>query len=253
MKRRAFVLASTLVPALGRAAVPCPPPQVSVSGGGTAATNCQITSGNYSTSFAGTENPISEGGKWVNGKQNGMAWQNVATANGMAIATHFMYTAPPYDDCIAHLSPSFITFNPNQWVEGVVYRNGTYTGGGHEIELLTRFLITANNARGYEAYWNIAANDIYIVRWNGPLNNFTPLAVGHVTSNTVTGHVVRMEVTGTNPVVIVVKVNGVTIVTASDSSASRWTSGQPGLGQNPYGTVSNFTDWAFQDWSAGNI
>src|SRR5690348_7331572 len=38
----------------------------------------------YITSFALTENPISEGGKWVNGNQVGFDWSDVATAPGLA-------------------------------------------------------------------------------------------------------------------------------------------------------------------------
>jgi hypothetical protein len=33
----------------------------------------------YTTRFSVAENPISEGGKWVNGKTVGLDWSNVAT------------------------------------------------------------------------------------------------------------------------------------------------------------------------------
>ena len=39
---------------------------------------------NYSTSFTGTENPISEGGKWLNGATNGLDWCDVQKTPGLA-------------------------------------------------------------------------------------------------------------------------------------------------------------------------
>ena len=39
----------------------------------------------YTTSFPRAENPISEGGNWVNGKTDGLVWADVATTNGIAI------------------------------------------------------------------------------------------------------------------------------------------------------------------------
>jgi len=251
-KRRDLVLASAsmaglMIPGLGRAAEPCPPPQVNLSGGTSATTNCTIVSGgSYSTSFNATENPITEGGRWVNGKAVGIDWQNIASENGRAKATDFMYTAPPYDDCIAHLSPAFLAAHPNQYAQGTVYRAPGYNQG-HEIELYVRLLITPRNARGYEAYWNVAANDIYLVRWNGPLNSFTPLANVHIASPATTGDVMRMEINFTT---ITVKVNGATVITRSDPT---WATGQPGLGLNPYGAGSDFTSWTFSDWSGGSL
>jgi len=44
----------------------------------------------------------------------------------------------------------------------------------HEIELLLHFQITASNARGYEVLWGVTG-ECNIVRWNGPLGNYTPL------------------------------------------------------------------------------
>jgi len=38
----------------------------------------------YSTRFEHDEDPISEGGKWINGGQDGLDWYNVITKNGAA-------------------------------------------------------------------------------------------------------------------------------------------------------------------------
>jgi hypothetical protein len=39
----------------------------------------------YTTNFPLTENPISEGGNWVNGAVVGLDWSNVSTTPGLAI------------------------------------------------------------------------------------------------------------------------------------------------------------------------
>jgi len=38
----------------------------------------------YITSFPLTENPISEGGKWINGLTTGLDWSDVRTVSGIA-------------------------------------------------------------------------------------------------------------------------------------------------------------------------
>jgi hypothetical protein len=198
----------------------------------------------YSTSFPLTENPVSEGGKWVNGKADGVSWNNIATANGFAIGTHKMLTAPPYDDCIAHISKSFMTFGNDQFAQGTVHRVSGYQWG-HEIELLLRFQITANNARGYEIYWSTNGG-LYIVRWNGPLNDFTSLyTVSPGLANE--GDVVRAEAVGST---ITVKINGNVVLTGSNGT---WTSGQPGIGLNPYDPNSDMSSYGWSDFTAGDM
>jgi len=212
----------------------------------------------FFTTFPVDESILDEGGKWLNGARDGIDWNDIEIAGGNAIATDFGIPAPPYDDCIACINPAYLTFNPNQYAEGTVYRRSSPTlyNSDHEIELHTRLLITPNSARGYEAYWNVAVPgviDIYIVRWNGPLNGFDYLANNSIAGTGATGNVMRMETTGTNPVNIAVKVNGVTVVSFADGSPQRILTGQPGIGQNPYGVGSNFTDWAFSDFRADNL
>ena len=83
-----LVLALGLAPSLDRAATPRPPPQIDVEGGGSATTTCAIVSAStYSTNFNSTENPISEGGKWINGKAVGINWNNAQSVPGKAYAS----------------------------------------------------------------------------------------------------------------------------------------------------------------------
>ena len=76
----------------------------------------------YSTSFPLTENPISEGGKWVNGGATGLDWTNIrTTANVKAYGTS-SGIAPGYDDSTAVLQGAG-TWGQNQTGTGVVYLN----------------------------------------------------------------------------------------------------------------------------------
>ena len=246
MKRRDLILASAsaLLPAFARGATPCPPPQISVSGGGSATTTCgsPVPSGGYSTTFTVTESTLSEGGAWINGKSAGLAWNNIQSSGGRAGATHIMASAPPYDDCIACINPNFVTLPANQYAQGTVYRASGYTTG-HEVELLVRFSITANSARGYEVYWSTNGG-LYIVRWNGPINSFTSLVTtspGLANS----GDVVRVEAIGS---LITVKINGSAVLSVNDST---WSSGQAGIGLNPWGVGSDFFSYTWDSFSCG--
>src|SRR5262245_28658191 len=107
MKRREFMLAGAagvLIPALGRAsALPCPPGQVSIAGGNSSTTACpsDLSGTGYSTNFATAENPVSEGGHWVQGGVTGRMWQNTASQVGRAYASA---TSDGYNDCISALA-----------------------------------------------------------------------------------------------------------------------------------------------------
>ena len=79
---------------------------------------CTTLAQRYSTNFTLTENPISEGGKWVNGESVGFDWNNVLTAPGEAFGAHLI-DGPRYADCIAHLNTSFVA---DQFAQGTVSR-----------------------------------------------------------------------------------------------------------------------------------
>ncbi len=246
MKRRnfavvAFAMSGLLAAVAARAAQPCPPPVVSVSGGTTTSTSCPTSSlTNYATTFSTKENPLSQAGVWVNGKLNGGNWNNVQSNGAGAFASAFP-TPGHYDDSIAHLAG---TFTSNQFAQGTVSRAAGYSVG-HEIELLVRFNISSGSAKGYEAYWSTNGG-IYIVRWNGPLDSFTPLAVADG-FNAVDGDVMRVEAIGTT---ITVYVNGRAVVSATDSAYS---SGSPGVGFMPWGDNAVLTNYGWKSFQAGNL
>jgi len=46
-----------------------------------------ITHGPYATTFSRAENPISEGGQWLNGQTDGIDWTDIRTTPGFAFGT----------------------------------------------------------------------------------------------------------------------------------------------------------------------
>jgi hypothetical protein len=255
MKRRDLIAASAVVaggwfPGPARSAVPCPPSPVTVAGGGSATTACATSGTTYSTIFSLTENPISEGAKWNNGKAVGLDWNDVKTVPGKAYASMLSgLSGSRYNDSIAHLSTSFATYTPNQYAQGSVFRvAGNFpSGSGHEVELLLRFKITPHNARGYEVLWGFQGY-IAIVRWNGPLGNYSALYDSGLPGigPAVEGDVLRAEMIGS---LIKVYKNGALVATATDTT---WTDGQPGMGFWPVdgATPQNF---GWKSYTGGNL
>ena len=226
------------------AATPCPPPQASVAGGGTATTTCPAASGSsYSTSFPNAENPLSEGGNWINGQVVGLDWHNARSLPGKGFGSAIAAT---YDDDIALLTTSF---NANQFAEATVFRAAGYSPSvSHEVELLLHFQITPQGARGYEVLWGISGY-IAIVRWNGPLSDYTPLLenVNPGIGAPVDGDVLRAEIIGS---VIKVYKNGALVATGPSNTT--WTDGQPGIGfwPTPGATPANF---GWRNYTAGSL
>jgi hypothetical protein len=214
---------------------------VNAAGGTSASTNCPTGSSNaYSTNFNLTENPISEGGKWLGGLTTGLNWNNAQTVPGKAYGAAI---ATGYNDPIAVLTT---TFAANQYAQGTVHRAAGYAPGvSHEIELLLRFQITPNTARGYEVLWGLTG-ELNAVRWNGPLgkyDGFVSVDIGPA----VHGDVLRAQIDGS---VITVYKNGVLVHTfAADTM---WTDGQPGMGfwPTPGATPSSY---CWQNYSAGSL
>ena len=247
MKRRTFLLASAstagaMIPWLGRAAAPCPPPEVSAGGGTTASTPCGsgVPAGSYTTNFPLTENPISEGGRWTNAGAVGLDWNNVQSAPGRAFGAAIV---SGYNDDIAVLNTGFAA---NQYAQGTVHRVGGYSPGvSHEIELLLRFQITAHNARGYEVLWGVDGQ-FAIVRWNGPLGDYTPLLDNVNIGQAVDGDVLRAEISGST---ITVYKNGSQVGTVSNST---YTYGQPGIGFWPK-SGAILQNYGWKTFEAGSL
>ena len=202
----------------------------------------------YTTTFPATENPICQDNGsscvWLNGKTNGVSWGDVQTTPGMAFAT-IVNGNPPFNDSTAVLKG---TWTSNQTVQATVRLNPstTDTSWQEEVELRLNTTITANSITGYELDFSVISGNPYvlIVRWNGPLNDFTGLT--NLTPIAVKNGDVLM---GTNVNgVISIYVNGSKVLTATDTTYS---GGSPGIGfWNLAGAVSDLSNYGFSKFTA---
>ena len=106
-------------------------------------------------------------------------------------------------------------------------RNGYSPSGSHEVELLLRFQITAPTTLAATRFSGEPPATSAIVRWNGPLGNYTPLLenVSPGIGAPANGDVLRAEIVGS---VIKVYKNGALVAAGPEDST--YASGQPGIG-----------------------
>ena len=197
----------------------------------------------YTTNFSLTENPISEGGNWINGGTTGLDWFNVRTDGTHA---HGNTTTGSYTDPTALLTA---TWAPNQTVEATVYSVNQTASYYQEVELRLRSSISAHSITGYEILFRCLKTPsayMEIVRWNGPVGDFTYLRQYSGSEYGVAnGDVVKATINGST---ITVYINGVQKGTATDST---YATGNPGIGFN-YGVGSTNGDFGFTNFSASD-
>jgi len=202
----------------------------------------------YTTSFSEVENPISENGNWTNGRTNGLDWSDVRTTKGLAFGTQIPPTGPPFNDSIAVLTGSW---NPNQMVTARVQSIHQQQGDTYEeVELLLRMSISPHSATGYEVNFRCSRGSRTYVgfhSWNGPLNDYTDLALttGPGLSN---GDVVSASIAGDT---ITAWINGVQVLQSKDNG-NRFTSGNPGMGFYLQGTKGSDSDFGFKELTASD-
>ncbi len=177
----------------------------------------------YSTAFAGEENPLSERGKWIN---QGLDWTKIRKARGLAFGTQTgihkgIYR---YDDSYAHLSG----FPPDQEAWGEVYISKADRSCHQEVEILLRWTSSAHRTTGYECFARCVSDDssyVQIVRWEGPLGKFTYLADKRgVDYGLKSGDILKASVVGN---VITVSINGRVKAQVKDDT---YQTGNPGIG-----------------------
>ena len=200
---------------------------------------------NYATDFNRTETPISESGVW---HHDGLDWALVNTGNGIAFGTQALDVARSgpgqYNDSYAYLAD----FPPNQQANGVIYKGNIDTSCTHEVEILLRWSDSAHSASGYEC--NLAYDGSYaeIVRWNGPVGDYTYLNRGSVPGGIKGGDTLSASIVGTT---ITLSVNGVVRANATDST---FVTGNPGMafwrGSSGCGT---FGDYGFTHYAASSM
>ena len=204
-----------------------------------------LAANSYSSNFSVTENPISENGKWVNGKVIGLDWANVRTTPGLAFGTETGKVT--YDDSTAVLAG---TWRANQMAQARVHTVNQTSMVYEEVELRLRTTISAHIITGYEINFRCTSDGsqyVQIVRWNGPLGRFTYLAnvKGPGLHN---GDTVKATIIGST---ITVYIDGVQVAQARDST---YATGSPGMGfYIQGGDISHQSDYGFTSFTASDL
>jgi hypothetical protein len=205
-----------------------------------------LTDKTYYSNFPNTENPISEGGHWINGGTAGLDWGNVLTTPGKVFGDQTP-DSPPYKDPTAILTGKWGT---NQTAEGTVFSNNSNANYYQEVEIRLRSSISAHRITGYEIFSRCLKTEqayISIVRWNGPLGDFTELThLDGVLYGVKTGDVLKATIIGN---VITGYINGVKVTQATDDT---YTTGNPGVGFN-YGVGNTNADFGFTSFTASSL
>jgi hypothetical protein len=200
----------------------------------------------YANSFDVDDAPLSDGGMWLNGGTDGVDWVDVIVKDGkayggrsrMAVAEQRAEqgnleggeAAAPmgdYDDPTAILAGEW---GPDQHGRATVYSVNPTDEYFQEVEIRLRSTMDPKHCRGYEVFWRCLQEEggyAEIVRWNGPIGDFTSLkrlqgaeyGVKH-------GDVIEATVIGN---VLTGYVNGVEMISVTDDV---YTDGAPGIGFN---------------------
>lgn len=198
----------------------------------------------YHTTFPLTENPISEGGIWINGAATGIDWKNAQTTTNKVFGTQVGNESCPSNcnDTTAVLTGSW---GATQTAQATIYSTGGLTAFS-EVELRLRTTITANSITGYEFICSVIPGNQYaqIVRWNGTLGNFTLL--NSTGTGCASGDILKATASGST---LTIYKNGSTIFSLTDAT---YTTGSPGVGfflNGQTGVDANFgfTDAWFSD------
>jgi len=202
--------------------------------------------GSYSTTFPLTENPISEGGSWTNGGATGLGWANVQTTPGLSFGT-----GPVNAGTYLYADPTAVlkgAWAQDQQVQATVKVRGAFGRACcKEVELLIRMTIARASITGYELNCSVVSAEPYLtlVRWNGPLNNFTYI-VRNATTSCFSGDVLKLTAVGNT---FTVYKNGVQVLQGTDATFQK---GSPGVGF--YNSVdTNWRGFGLSNFSASNV
>jgi hypothetical protein len=178
----------------------------------------------YGTRFAVDENPISEGGIWLNGAADGLDWYDIITENGVAFGA---VTSGEFTDPTALLKG---TWGRNQFGRATVFSRNQTSRYYQEVEFRFRSTLAPHVCTGYEVFWRcLQEEDAYaeIVRWNGKVADWTSLCKHSGAQFGVKdGDVVEASIVGN---VLKGYLNGVEVISAVDDT---FTEGSPGIGFN---------------------
>ena len=204
----------------------------------------------YTTTFKGTEDPLSEGGRWSN---QGLDWTNIRKSGGVAYGTQTGTEGGDrqYRDSYAILSG----FPPDQEAWGKAHIAHPNSKCFQEVEILLRFTSSPHRTTGYECFARCVADGssyVNIVRWDGPLGKFTYLArMGGADCGLKHGDELKASIIGN---VITVYINGAKKAQVRDDT---FKTGNPGIGiflacGGREGIGTN-TDFGFASFAARGI
>lgn len=208
----------------------------------------------YSTDFDLDENPISEGGMWLNGKTDGVDWADVVTKDGRCYGARSKNSelerraeqgnldddqaeaVGDYDDPTAILTGEW---GPNQYGRAEVFADNPTEDVFQEAQIRLRCECKPHSIRGYEVFFRtLKSEDAYaeIVRWNGAIGDWTSLARHTGAEYGVgTGDVIEASIEGDH---IRGYINGELKIEVHDDV---FKDGAPGIGFN-FGTGDTFDD-----------
>jgi hypothetical protein len=201
----------------------------------------------YGTRFLLDEDPISEGGFWLNGNKDGIDWTDVVTKNGIAYGAAAQVVLQERRMEQGNLSPTSGLEAPegdysdpaallagvwgkNQHVRAEVFSRNQTEEYFQEVEIRLRSTLTPHRGTGYEVFWRcLKTENAYaeIVTWNGKVKDWTSLQ-RHVGSEfgVKDGDVVEATIVGN---VIKGYINGVEVLSVTDD---KFDTGSPGIGFN---------------------
>jgi hypothetical protein len=204
-----------------------------------------VTGRTYSTSFPLAESPISEKGNWINGSKEGLDWGYVSTTAGQ---THTHPGTAPYADATALLTGAWGSDQMASATVGNIADACQSDTCYPEVELRLRSTLSAHMCNGYEITFSLKQNAkayLIIVRWNGPLGDFTYLFNKSGSEyQAKTGDIIKATVVGN---VISAYKNGVLMGQVTDNV---FKSGNPGMGFNE--RMYN-GDYGFSSYTASDI
>lgn len=210
----------------------------------------------YSTSFDANEDPISDGGLWIN---RGLDWTQPRASGGVAFGNQPANDGA-FNDSYAQLTGSW---SASQRVGGIIFKGSP--SGIMEVELLLRVTSLAHWTTLYEC--NFAHDGAYanVYRWQGPLGtvvgDFIQLAGFTISGGPNNGDLLEAQIVGNVIQIFRTPAGGGTraqvgtdvVDTAGAGGGAFLTSGAPGMGFFRSGGAAEsnfgFTSYFAQDLS----
>jgi len=224
----------------------------------------------YTTSFPATENPISEGGQWLNGLSVGHGWlANMQTVSGLAYGTQTGNVQPP-GDSTAILIGSW----PNdQRVIAQVKTINQQTGNGptdtyEELELRVRCRLLNGLFYGYGVNVRCQTDGtryVQLSRWDGDISIATgpaahfagsPLGGPNLPDNTILGpglsdnDTMMLSIVGTTLTYSIKPVGASIFTSVLSLTDAVYAYGAPGMAHWYNGTLGSPSDYGFRNFTA---